>query len=109
MYAIVVKTDTVVELVTKQGNYFIDTDSNPYKEEELCFDVPTDRIPIVSSLSSNPPDFGMFTRMLMGNNTAYTIQHGIQLAQMYMTRHPEATGKEVGDFVVEVVKRIKLL
>lgn len=106
MYAIVIKADSVVELVTKQGDYFIDVDSNPYKEEELCFNVPTDRIPVVPS---GPPDFGMFTRMLMGSNTAYTIQHGIQLAQMYMTRHPEATGKEVGDFVAEVVSRIKLL
>lgn len=41
MKAKVIKTGEVVTLTDKKGDYYLDSDNNPYKEEELEFGVLT--------------------------------------------------------------------
>ena len=101
MKAEVISSGKIVDLVTKRGEYFIDTDSNPYKEEELNFEVPiedpkTDFPPMFPPM----PDFG---RILgLGN-----IQHGVQIAVQYMKDHPTAEADQVGYFVERLMKILK--
>ena len=99
MNARVIKTGAIVNLVTKRGEYFLDDNSNPYKEEELDFDV------IVNDLK---PDFAPlpdFTRLFgMGIS-----QQGVQIAIQYMQNQPNASAEKVCEFVKHVMETIRML
>jgi len=98
MKAEVKSNGEIVELVTKRGEYYIDTNSNPYKEDELNFDVPMDAKTDFPPM----PDFG---RLLGFGN----IQHGVQIAVQYMKDHPSASPRDVGDYVERLMKILKTL
>lgn len=96
MKALVKNTGHIVELVTKRGEYYIDTNSNPYKESELNFDVPSDAIPDFQPM----PEFS--TILGFGN-----LQHSVLIAVQYMKDHPTAMPVEVGHFVQELMFFLK--
>ena len=98
MKAEVKKSGKIVVLVTKRGEYYIDSDSNPYKEDELNFDVIDNEI---ENADYHPlPDFGQLFGF--GN-----IQHGVQIAVQYMKDHPSAMPYEVGQYVGELMQILK--
>lgn len=98
MKARVISSGAIVNLVTKRGEYFIDENSNPYKEEELDFNVPADAQPDFPPL----PDF---TRLFgMG-----TSEHGVRIAVQYMQNQPNASADKVCEFVKQVMETIRKL
>ena len=98
MNAEVKSNGKIVNLVTKRGEYFIDSESNPYKEDELNFDVLVNGI---ENADYHPlPDFGQLFGF--GN-----IQHGVQIAVQYMKDHLSAMPREVGEFANEVMRYLK--
>lgn len=98
MKARVISSGAIVNLVTKRGEYFIDENSNPYKEEELDFNVPADARPDFAPL----PDF---TRLFgMG-----VSEHGVRIAVQYMQNHPNASADVVCEFVKQVMEMIRKL
>lgn len=98
MKARVIKTGAVVNLVTKRGEYFIDESSNPYKEEELDFNVPADARPDFAPL----PDF----TKLFGMGVS---EHGVRIAVQYMQNQPNASADKVCEFVKQVMETIRKL
>lgn len=98
MKAEVKSNGEIVVLVTKRGEYYIDTNSNPYKEEELNFDVLVNGI---ENADYHPlPDFGQMFGF--GN-----IQHGVQIAVQYMKDHQTASPYDVGQYVGELMQILK--
>ena len=99
MKAEVKSSGKIVDLVTKRGEYFIDTDSNPYKEDELNFDV------LISDIKTDFPPMPDFGKMFGFGN----IQHGVQIAVQYMKDHPSASPRDVGDYVRQLMKILKTI
>lgn len=98
MKATVRKTGSIVELKTKRGEYYIDTLSNPYKEEELDFDVP-------ESAKSELPELSELMQYMTLGNTQFAVQIAVQ----YMENHPTAIAEEVCEFTEYVITKIKKL
>ena len=98
MKARVIKTGAVVNLVTKRGEYFIDERSNPYKEDELDFNVPADARPDFVQR----PDFSR----LFGMGVS---EHGVRIAVQYMQNQPNASADKVCEFVRQVMETISTL
>lgn len=101
MKALVIKTGSVVDIVTMKGDYFIDSNSSPYKREELDFD----NIPIDTTI--NPPlPFG-FSGLFGPLNSQLCVQLAIQ----YMKDHREKgyTVEEVVNFVDTAMIAFKTL
>lgn len=98
MKARVISSGAIVNLVTKRGEYFIDENSNPYKEEELDFNVPADARPDFAPL----PDF----TKLFGMGVS---EHGVRIAVQYMQNHPNASADVVCEFVKQVMETIRKL
>lgn len=94
MKAEVISSGMIVELVTKRGEYYIDTNSNPYREDELNFDV------LISDIKPDFPPMPDFGRLLGFGN----IQHGVQIAVQYIKDHPTAEPDEVGHYVERLMK-----
>lgn len=101
MKALVIKTGTVVDIITMKGDYFIDSNNSPYKREELDFDnVPADAKTNPSLPFGFPGLFGPLNSQLC-----------VQLAIQYMKDHREKgyTVEEVVNFVDTAMIAFKTL
>lgn len=106
-YAIVRKNNKLVELVTKKGDFYLDTDNDPYREEELDFDVHDDR----KSSGPQPSNFMESVMSSFSKNSqrmAY-IQPAVQIATEYMKYHQNANAVEVAQFTTTIINQIKQL
>ena len=106
-YAIVRKNNKLVELVTKKGDYYLATDADPYREEELDFDVPDDRKPSRPQ-SSNFMESMMSSFSKNSQRMAY-IQRAGQIATEYMKYHQNANAVDVPQRTSTIIKQIKQL
>lgn len=73
MKARVKSSGAIVTLERKQGEYYIDSNSNPYREEELDFDVPADAVPDFAGMS----DISRMATMMFTN---YKFNAAVSLA-----------------------------
>lgn len=101
MKVIVIATNNIVELVTKKGDYFLDTNLNPYLEGELRFLSEDD---VVNDLSTEDKLYNLMTRF----NNAIDVSI-VNLFTMLFTKYPDKSIKDLCDDTAFIVKRIKCM
>lgn len=100
MKAKVIKTGEVVTLTDKQGAYYLDSNDNPYKEDELEFGViddtttPTD--PMVS-----------LVKMVQGSQQQLMMAPALTLATEVIKAKPNMTAVGVAEYVATVITKLR--
>lgn len=106
MKARVKKTGEIVELCDKQKDYFISTDSTPYKEEELEFGI------IVQSIVNEMEDMQSEEMPIMFSNlfpTSIDYNPSIKIAIAYIANRKDLSPQEIENAVVNLMLKIKTL
>lgn len=100
MKAKVIKTGEVVDLYNKSGEYYLDENSNPYKEDELEFGVIDDTItptdPVVP-----------LVKMLQHNQQQLLMVPALTFATEVVKAKPNLTAKGVAEFVETVITELR--
>lgn len=99
MKARVIKTGEVVNIIDKNGDYYIDTSNNPYKECELEFGI-KDEIPA-------PTDPLMAAMRALSNNKQLMMQPALTFAAEVIKAKPHMCSGDLCEYVTEVITAIK--
>ena len=100
MKARVIKTDEVVNIIDKHGDYYIATINYPYKECELEFDI-KDEIPA----PTDPLMEAM--RALYNKNNQLMMQPALTFAAEVIKAKPHMCSGDLCEYVTEVITAIK--
>ena len=108
MNALVLKTETIVNIVRKEGEHYIDDNFNPYTKEELEFfikqnenqNVEHEEI-IFDSMNFNGMRFNVeeFTKSQL---FASKIEKLLFLASSVIEQHPDFNPRQIADYVLTV-------
>ncbi len=99
MKARVIKTGVVVNIIDKNGDYYIDNNDNPYKECELEFGI-KDEIPA-------PTDPLIEAMRAMSNNKQLMMQPALTFAAEVIKAKPHMCSGDLCEYVTEVITAIK--
>lgn len=100
MKAKVIKTGEVVTLTDKQGAYYLDSNNNPYKEDELEFGVIDD--------TTTPTDpMVALAKVLQGNQQQLLMAPALTLATEVIKAKPNMTAVGVAEYVATVITELK--
>ncbi len=99
MKARVIKTGVVVNIIDKNGDYYIDNNDNPYKECELEFGI-KDEIPA-------PTDPLIEAMRVMSNNKQLMMQPALTFAAEVIKAKPHMCSGDLCEYVTEVITAIK--
>jgi hypothetical protein len=102
MKAKLIKTGEVVTLADKQGDYYLDENNNPYKEDELEFGVIDDTI----TPTSTDPKVAL-AKVLQGNHQQMLMAPALTFATEVVKAKPNLTAKGVAEFVETVITELK--
>lgn len=102
MKAKVIKTGEVVDLYNKSGEYYLDENNNPYKEDELEFGVIDDTI---TPTSTDP--MVALVKMLQGNRQQLLMVPALTFATEVIKAKPNLTAKGVAEFVEKVITELR--
>ena len=111
MKAKVKKTGEIVELCDKQQEYFISTDSTPYKEEELEFGVGKQK----SERTNNDDgdDNGLNVRQILFPSLSDALfqesDSATTIAVAYIEHRKDLSPQEIEDAVVSIMIKLKTL
>lgn len=100
MKAKVIKTGEVVTLYNKQGDYYLDSDNNPYKEDELEFGVIDDTI-----TPTNP--VVPLVKMLQHNQQQLLMVSALTFATEVVKAKPNMTAVGVAEYVATVITKLR--
>ena len=99
MKAKVIKTGEIVTLTDKQGDYYLDSDNNPYKEDELGFGIIDDTItptdPVVP-----------LVKMLQHNQQQLLMVPALTFATEVVKAKPNMTAVGVAEYVATVITKL---
>ena len=100
MKAKVIKTGEIVTLTDKKGDYYLDSDNNPYKEDELEFGVIDDTI--------TPTDpMGAMMKMLTGSQQQLLMSPALTFATEVVKAKPNLTAEGVAVYVARVITKLR--
>ncbi len=100
MKARVIKTGEVVTLYNKSGEYYLDENNNPYKEDELEFGVLDDTI--------TPADPVMpLVKMLQHNQQQLLMVPALTFATEVVKAKPNMTAVGVAEYVATVITKLR--
>lgn len=118
MNALVIKTNTIVNIVEKRGDHYIDTNFNPYTKDELEFfikqnkkcndeideDDEEEKEIFGVEVNGQMMSFAEFNQIQMMNGH---LEKVLWLAATVIEQHPDFNPKEVSDFCFEIYKLLK--
>ena len=104
MKAKVIKTGEVVTLVDKKGDYYLDSDNNPYKEDELKFGVIDDTID--DPITPTDP-MGAMMKMLTGSQQQLLMSPALTFATEVIKAKPNMTAVGVAEYVATVITKLR--
>lgn len=100
MKAKVIKTGEIVTLYNKSGEYYLDENNNPYKEDELEFGVIDD--------TTTPTDpMASLVKMLQGNRQQLLMVPALTFATEVVKAKPNMTAVGVAEYVATVITELK--
>ena len=102
MKAKVIKTGEVVALTDKQGDYYLDNNNNPYKEDELEFGVIDDTI---TPTSTDP--MVALVKILQGNQQQLLMVPALTFATEVVKAKPNMTAAGVAEYVATVITELR--
>lgn len=79
MKARVIKTGEIIEIITKTGNYFIDSNSSPFKEEELEFSESLAKESLKAKKAEDENPWGKFYPFFTANIDSNITQIAVAL------------------------------
>ena len=100
MKARVIKTGEVVTLYNKSGEYYLDENNNPYKEDELEFGVIDDTITPTDPMVS-------IVKMVQGSQQQFMMAPALTLATELIKAKPNMTAVGVAEYVATVITKLK--
>ena len=100
MKAKVIKTGEIVTLYNKSGEYYLDENNNPYKEDELEFGVIDDTIIPTDPMAS-------LVKMLQGNRQQLLMVPALTFATEVVKAKPNMTAVGVAEYVATVITELK--
>lgn len=100
MKAKVIKTGEIVTLYNKSGEYYLDENNNPYKENELEFGVIDDTITSTDPMAS-------LVKMLQGNRQQLLMVPALTFATEVVKVKPNMTAVGVAEYVATVITELK--
>lgn len=100
MKAKVIKTGEIVTLYNKSGEYYLDENNNPYKEDELEFGVIDDTI-----TPADPMDAMM--KMLTGSQQQLLMSPALTFATEVVKAKPNMTAVGVAEYVATVITKLR--
>ena len=102
MKAKVIKTGEVVTLYNKSGEYYLDENNNPYKEDELEFGVIDDT---TTPTSTDP--MASLVKMLQGNHQQMLMIPALTFASEVIKAKPNLTAAGVAQYVAIVITKLR--
>ena len=100
MKAKVIKTGEIVTLYNKSGEYYLDENNNPYKEDELEFGVIDDTITPTDPMAS-------LVKMLQGNRQQLLMVPALTFATEVVKAKPNMTAVGVAEYVATVITKLR--
>lgn len=100
MKAKVIKTGEVVILTDKQGDYYLDSNNNPYREDELEFGVIDDTITPTDPMVS-------LVKMVQGNQQQLLMVPALTFASEVIKAKPNSTAAGVAQYVAIVITKLR--
>lgn len=100
MKAKVIKTGEIVTLYNKSGEYYLDENNNPYKEDELEFGVIDDTITPTDPMAS-------LVKMMQGNRQQLLMVPALTFATEVVKAKPNMTAVGVAEYVATVITELK--
>ena len=117
MNALVIKTNTIVNIVEKRGDHYIDTNFNPYTKDELEFfikqnkkinddndDDEEEREILGVEMNGQMMSFAEFNQLQMMNGH---LEKVLWLAATVIEQHPDFSTRQVADFCLTIYKILK--
>ena len=102
MKAKVIKTGEVVSLIDKLGDYYLDNNNNPYKEDELEFGVIDDTI---TPTSTDP--MASLVNMVQRNQQQLLMAPALTFASEVIKAKPNSTAAGVAQYVAIVITKLR--
>lgn len=99
MKAKVIKTGEIVTLTDKQGVYYLDSNNNPYKEDELEFGV------IDTTMPTDP--MASLVKMLQHNQQQLLMVPALTFATEVIKAKPNMTAVGVAEYVETVITKLR--
>ena len=100
MKAKVIKTGEVVTLYNKSGEYYLDENNNPYKEDELKFGVIDDTITPADPMVS-------LVKMVQGSQQQLLMVPALTFATEVVKAKPNMTAVGVAEYVATVITELR--
>lgn len=100
MKAKVIKTGEIVTLTDKQGVYYLDSNNNPYKEDELEFGV------IDGTITPTDP-MASLVKMVQGNRQQLLMVPALTFATEVVKAKPGMTAVGVAEYVATVITKLR--
>lgn len=118
MNALVIKTNTIVNIVEKRGDHYLDTNFNPYTKDELEFFIKQNKrhSDDVDDDDEEEKDFLGFEingQMLPFQEfgqlqiMSSRLEKVLWLAATVIEQHPDFNPRQVADFCLEIYKILK--
>lgn len=118
MNALVIKTNTIVNIVEKRGDHYLDTNFNPYTKDELEFfikqnkrhsdDVDDDdeeeKEFLGFEINGQMLPFQEFGQLQIMSSR---LEKVLWLAATVIEQHPDFNPRQVADFCLEIYKILK--
>lgn len=119
MNALVIKTNTIVNIVEKRGDHYLDTNFNPYTKDELEFfikqnkrhsdDVDDDddeeeKEFLGFEINGQMLPFQEFGQLQIMSSR---LEKVLWLAATVIEQHPDFSPRQVADFCLEIYKILK--
>lgn len=119
MNALVIKTNTIVNIVEKRGDHYLDNNFNPYTKDELEFfikqnknrnendnddDDEEEREIFGVEMNGQMMSFAEFNQLQMMNGHLEKI---LWLAATVIEQHPDFSPRQVADVCLTIYKIIK--
>ena len=99
MKARVIKTGEVVTLYNKSGEYYLDENNNPYKEDELEFGV------IDTTMPTDP--MASLVNMVQRNQQQLLMVPALTFATEVVKAKPNMTAVGVAEYVATVITKLR--
>ncbi len=118
MNALVIKTNTIVNIVEKRGDHYLDTNFNPYTKDELEFFIKQNKrhSDDVDDDEEEEKDFLGFEingQMLPFQEfgqlqiMSSRLEKVLWLAATVIEQHPDFSPRQVADYCLEIYKILK--
>lgn len=105
MKAKVIKTGEVVTLTDKQGDYYLDSNNNPYREDELKFGIIDDTI-IDDTITPTDP-MASLVKMVQGSQQQLLMVPALTFASEVIKAKPNLTAAGVAQYVAIVISKLR--